>query len=464
MWRHREMEAALGGVVDESMTVDQLRRLVDEFRGESEFVDFKSRWSLLSAQGDRNKWRFECGKDIAAFANARGGVLVYGVRDLKATVDGGDQMDPFPIGEADPTDLEEKFRRAVREVTAPVPGFEMFPVTDSDGFCMVCVVPPSAAAPHAVTMPGDGRGGLVYPRRSPGESHAVYMREYQVAELYERRARVGEDRRRRVEAVWAEGVAALDVPRAPRVWVAVASVPDLPRDDVLTGEARQAIDEWDGMEPFPWRIQEGFVGVGGYPVPAPGRVCLTEIMQDPGDKHIYASEVRNFYREIHADGSAFAALPLSAPDAQSPFTISIDALVDSVVTMTANTVAWTGKRTGMWGAATVTAGIVVNGGEPAVLQIKDFAGRDSARTIYRRVEGRWPRAVTVADLADTIGMRDRVIVAHRLATPLVQAFGVPRPPWLDEDGTLRSFYMLREGSRAFTEWAQHHGVPIDPSS
>lgn len=134
------------------------------------------------------------------------------------------------------------------------------------------------------------------------------------------------------------------------------------------------------------------------------------------------------------------------------------------MTMTANAVAWSGKRTGMSGAATVTAGIVVNGGEPAVLQIKDFAGRDSARTIYRRVEGRWPRSVTVADLADTIGMRDRVIVAHRLATPLVQAFGVPRPPWLDEDGTLRSFYMLREGKRAFEEWAQHYGVPVDPSS
>jgi hypothetical protein len=67
------------------------------------------------------------------------------------------------------------------------------------------------------------------------------------------------------------------------------------------------------------------------------------------------------------------------------------------------------------------------------------------------VEGRWPRSVTGADLADTIGMRDREIVAHRLATPLVQAFGVPRPPWLDEDGTLRSFYMLREGKRAFED-------------
>ena len=51
----------------------------------------------------------------------------------------------------------------------------------------------------------------------------------------------------------------------------MASVPDLPRDDVLTSEARHAIDEWDDVEPFPWLIQEGSVRLGGYPVPALGR-------------------------------------------------------------------------------------------------------------------------------------------------------------------------------------------------
>ena len=191
MWRHREMENVLGGAIGKSMTVDQLRQLVDEFISESEFVDFKSKRALLPEQGNRSKWRFECGKDVAAFANARGGVLIYGVRDAKATEESGEQLDPFAVGEADPADLEEKFRRAVREVTAPVPGFEMFPVTDADSFYMVCVVPPSVAAPHAATMPGDGREGLVYPRRAVGESQAVYMREYQVAELYERRLGLG---------------------------------------------------------------------------------------------------------------------------------------------------------------------------------------------------------------------------------------------------------------------------------
>lgn len=463
------MEAALGGPIDQSITVEKVRQIVEEFPAESEFVDFKAKHTLLaqfskSDRGGRDKWRFECGKDVAAFANARGGVLIYGVRDLKNAEKSSKQLDPFAGGEADPADLEEEFRRAVREITSPVPGFEMFAVFDEDEFYMVCVVPPSAMAPHAATMPGDGREGLVYPRRAAGESHALFMREYEVAELYERRARTGENRRRRAETVWSDGVAALDVPRAPRVWLAVASVPDLPRDDVLSPKTRQEIEEWDDAEPFPWLIQDGFVGVGGYPVPAPGRLCLTEMVQYQEGNPAYSSEVRNFYREIHADGSAFAALPLSEPDAPSLFTISMDALVDRVATATANTLGWTGTRTGLWGATTVTAGIVVTGDEPAVLQIDHFGGRETGRMIHRRLEGRWPQAVTTVDLADTIAMQGRMIVAHRLGTPLAQAFGAPGLPWIDEDGTLRSFYMLWESRGNYEEWAHHHGVPVNPAS
>ncbi|MGU3652857.1 AlbA family DNA-binding domain-containing protein [Mycolicibacterium sp. A43C] len=463
------MEDALGGPIDQSMTAEKVRRIVEEFPAESEFVDFKAKHTLMTKvlkldRAGRDKWRFERGKDIAAFANARGGVLIFGVRDLKNVESGGSQLDPFTNGEAEPADLEEQFRRAVREVTAPVPRFEMFPVHDGDEFFMVCVVPPSIAAPHAATMPGDSREGLVYPRRAAGESHVIFMREYEVAGLYERRARTGEDRRRRAETVWAEGADALDVPRAPRVWLAVASVPDLPRDDVLSPEVRKEIEAWDDDEQFPWLIQEGFVGVGGYPVPAPGRLCLTEMVQDQDDKPVYASEVRNFYREIHADGSAFAALPLSEPDTPSPFTISMHGLVDRVATATANTLGWTGTRTGLWGATTVTAGIAVTGDQPAVLQIDDFGGRDMGRTIHRRIEDRWPRAVTTVDLADTVTMQGRLVVAHRLGTPLVQAFGAPRLPWLDEDGTLRSFYMVWEGRHTWEDWARHHRVSVNPDS
>jgi predicted HTH transcriptional regulator len=83
------------------MTVARVHQIVAEFSVESEFVDFKHKGTLLSDRADRDKWRVECGKDVATFANARGGVLIFGVRDAKAA-DPGDQLDPFTADEADP--------------------------------------------------------------------------------------------------------------------------------------------------------------------------------------------------------------------------------------------------------------------------------------------------------------------------------------------------------------------------
>jgi hypothetical protein len=459
------MEQALGRPIDRTMTVEHVRQIVAEFSDESEFVDLKRKGAMLGERNSRDRWRVERSKDVAAFANARGGVMIFGVRDAKA-VGPGEQLEPFTVVEADPAELIEDTRKAVREVTSPVPGFDIFPVHDpaDKAFYLVCVVPPSAAAPHAVKQPGDGRNGLIYPSRAPGESHAVYLHEFQVAELYERRARAGEDRRRRAETVWADGLYALDAPSAPRVWLAVASVPDLARDDVLTAEARQEIDEWeDSVDPFPTLIQKGFIGVGGYPVPAPGRMCLTQAVRDEEGKSTFTSTVSGFYCEIHVDGSAFAALPLSEPNDNSPFTIATDELVDKVATATAHAVAWTGARTGLWGATTVTAGIMVTGADDAILEIDGYGGFDSRRVIHRPVERRWPRAVTVVDLADTSTMQDRMVVAYRLATSLVQAFGVPALGWLTEDGALRPYRMVNDRVSTVREWATRHGVRLDPS-
>ncbi|WP_131809768.1 helix-turn-helix domain-containing protein [Mycolicibacterium fortuitum] len=461
--RHREMEDALGGPVDRSITVEKVRQIAQEFTDESEFVDLKSKGTMLGKRKNRDLWRLEMGKDIAAFANARGGVLIFGVEDAKSAGP-CERLKPFTPDEVDPGELIEDTRKAIREVTAPLPDYDIFQVRDPDDetFYVVCVVPPSASAPHAVRQPGDGRNGLFYPSRAPGESHAQFLVEFQVAELYERRARVGEDRRKRAETVWADGIDALDAPRAPRVWLAVASVPDLARDDVLTAEARREIEEWeDSADTFPTLIQKGFSGVGGYPVPAPGRMCLTQAVSDQEGTRALISVVSGFYCEIHADGSAFAALPLSELDGTSPFTIATDELVDTVATATAHAVAWTGARTGLWGATTVTAGIVVNGTDDTVLKIDGYGGFDSRRIIHRPVERRWPRAVTSVDLADTSSMQERLAVAFRLATSLVQAFGVPGLGWLTEEGALRPYRMNNDRVGTAREWANRHHVRLD---
>ena len=64
-------------------------------------------------------------------------------------------------------------------------------------------------------------------------------------------------------------------------------------------------------------------------------------------------------------------------------------------------------------------------------------------------------------LADTTTVQQRLAVAFRLATPLVQAFGVSYLAWLTEDGALRPNYMIRDGISVAQESARANGVRLD---
>jgi predicted HTH transcriptional regulator len=118
--RHREMEDALGGPVDRSITVERVRQLARAFTDESEFVDLKSKGTMLGKRKNRDVWRLEMGKDISAFANAHGGVLIFGVEDAKSAGP-SERLRPFTPDDVDPVELIEDTRKAIREVTAPSP-------------------------------------------------------------------------------------------------------------------------------------------------------------------------------------------------------------------------------------------------------------------------------------------------------------------------------------------------------
>jgi hypothetical protein len=84
IWRQPELEALLGGPLDaEGLTQEAIERLVDEGARESEVLDFKG--ALESPpKGPRPTWlpEQEFAKDVAAFANHRGGLLLVGVEDV----------------------------------------------------------------------------------------------------------------------------------------------------------------------------------------------------------------------------------------------------------------------------------------------------------------------------------------------------------------------------------------------
>lgn len=124
-------------------------------------------------------------KDIAAFANAGGGVLVFGITETDKAAD----------GRHDAGELTESYERTIRQVcmtaiTPPVFGVQAIAVPSSKGNRAVALlVPASPDGPHLVYR-GDTFGA---PLRAGADTH--WMKEPQIEAAYRARfegARPGE--------------------------------------------------------------------------------------------------------------------------------------------------------------------------------------------------------------------------------------------------------------------------------
>lgn len=125
-------------------------------------------------------------KDIAAFANAGGGVIVFGVTET----------DKAASGRHDAGEITESFERTIRQVcmaaiTPPVFGVEAINIASKTGTRAVAlVIPASPDAPHLVYR-GDQFGA---PLRTGSDTH--WMKEREIEAAYRSRfddARRGEE-------------------------------------------------------------------------------------------------------------------------------------------------------------------------------------------------------------------------------------------------------------------------------
>lgn len=463
LWRNRDLEDIIGGKLEQgAITEAGLRKLVGEIPAEDEFVDYKS-FRDFEKCGQNPTWnaKQERAKDVSAAANGRGAILIYGIEDISKS-EVPDRLNPFAAPE-DRHKLIEQFRKDVRQQATPTPLFDMFAVdANAGGFYLVVVVPPSSSAPHAVTVqPGQSREALHYFVRAPGETHIRHLKEHEIADRYSVRHRRQEDRARRAAAAWSEGRAELTPFDRTPVWLAVTAVPDVPVDGQLTPQVRDEIKAWDDDQRFPDSILGRRRPVMDYPFPAPGKMVYTALGKDEptGTK---VPKAVDSYRELHADGSAYAALLLGEDFRDGHVPLDPDDLIDAVASLITHTLDWTTTRAGRWGNSTVQIGFIVGTNSrhwAPGLELTESGG-EPVHGLRRTRDQK--TATTLADLASLHTMQDKLRVAYSAALPILQTFGVIQPSWITNEGAILERSLPRPSEAL--QWAARHGVELDQSA
>jgi hypothetical protein len=225
----RELDfALLGAAVDAHLT-------------ESETLDWKG---ILPPRGDDGAREFA--KDVAAMANTRGGLIVYGVGEEPGGTSAAAQFHSV--------DNTDAVQRRLRQIAAArihpmVAGLEFLGLASEDGAYTVLVVavPRSPDAPHII---GGGEEIGVPFRNGAGTG---WMREREIERAYSDRFAGRESERRRLVELVADAGAMLDLDRSawivavarPRTPVPGVTTPMPPRDvlTVLEGALRRAVND-----------------------------------------------------------------------------------------------------------------------------------------------------------------------------------------------------------------------------
>jgi hypothetical protein len=201
-------------------------RAVDEHVRESDDLDWKQ-----ALPADVEKKRKEFAKDVAAMANTRGGLIVYGVREEQERAA---QLTPVPTGERERQRLRALATSHIRPL---VPGLEIEPLNadSADEGLIIVSIPASPDAPHVV---GERNEMGVPFRQGP---HTDWMSEYQLERAYRDRFARQANEASSVQSMYREIEQQVD-PECG-VWLIVATRPLTPLPAVISRPSREQVSE-----------------------------------------------------------------------------------------------------------------------------------------------------------------------------------------------------------------------------
>lgn len=454
-WRNLDLEIVFGGPLDAiGLTEAAVDRIVSQSVQESEVLDFKKE---LWIKGGNPNWpdELEFAKDVSALANHKGGIVLVGVDEAKRAA-----ISKHPIPATVDSEAEERrLRAALINHQAPLATCEFvwIPV-GAGGHYLAVVVPNSPRAPHAVVTT-DRRRPIRYPLRHGQDTN--WLTEPEVADRYRRRFEGQADAAERHARISLEGFDAIQT--TDGVWLFVTITPESPASIRLDRIIGEEIDKWY------WTSKESspldrHIAAHGTGIAAPGRMTFTGSPITSADDE---AAVRDAYVELHADGSAYAAVPVAfhtSDQAVDDRTIGEITLVDDGILLVDLATRWTAHQVGPWGGGTLTIGLLDTDSEDGTLEVPvelvASHGGGLRRVRRTRALRGGIRSTVTLDLSAVSTAQERLAVTHAALSGIFQAFGMPEPLQLRSNGGIvaRQFDVSRY--RQVEQWANDRGIEI----
>lgn len=158
-----------------------IQRLINDQIEENSYLDYKSDIDF-SEKGKKG-----LAKDISAFANSSGGVIIYGIEEEKNQ--DGIPLPVEPIKGIESSIERERIENVILNSISPRVQLEIKRIQlsgDPSKSVFVILIPQSLQAPHMVTKSGDNR----YYKRVNFSS--IPMEEYEVRDLFRRNSQMSE--------------------------------------------------------------------------------------------------------------------------------------------------------------------------------------------------------------------------------------------------------------------------------
>ena len=149
-----------------------LQSLIDAKVEESSHIEYKRQLNITKARD-----RKEIAKDVSAFANGMGGIIVYGIEERETTEGPPIPVSLCPIQEPG---LEKRLEDILLNSTSPRMEFRINPIVVDGGYYVVVEIPQSFAGPHMVTLGDESR----YYKRRNFQAYPMTEEEIRVAYLH----------------------------------------------------------------------------------------------------------------------------------------------------------------------------------------------------------------------------------------------------------------------------------------